>query len=358
MPDTLLTIRTSVLGFMRGDLALATDVPLVNEAINDALSSIWNKMLLTQYERLFGLTGGGQPYSFSAPAGAQRVQLVSINDPMVPPVVGTVAGGALAARNYLVAFSYVTESGTETLASLTAPIVVPANSLATVTAPAYQAGFPIYGYNVYATGPSDLAQNLVLQNQNPIQMGVNYTEPLTGFQDYGTQVPGPPAYVFDQIPPTVNSTGDNIAWVEHLEIQTSDTLLRAWNQVGLDSEVMRRMARTLSTASEYQHYVWDLIGNNVIEIRPPLGLSFTPRYWPVVRPRRIAYDQGEIPYVYINGVREFIVSKAVADLKLTLEEYIAAGQWGTKADKAALQVQLSLLAENNRKDQRIVPHLW
>jgi hypothetical protein len=355
MADTLATVRQSVLNWLRGDYVLATDVPLVNEAINDALETIWNKMVITQYERMFG---ANSPISFNAPAGSQRVTLVSIADPTIAPVVAAVAGGTLGARNYQIAYTYVTESGSETNPSPYSPLAVGANQLAKVTSPAYEGGFKVFGYNVYSTGVSNDLDQVALQNQNPVPIGVPFTEPVAGFQDLGAVIPGPPQQQWDQPPPLSNTTGDNIAWIEHLEVITSDTLMRAWNQVSLDSEVMRRMARTLSTASEYQHYVWDLINGNVIEFRPPLGLSFSPRYWPVVKVRRLAYDQAEMPYININGVREFIVAKAVAALKLGVEEYLASQAWDQKAGAKALEVQIALLAENWKKDSRIVPHLW
>lgn len=358
MADTLKTIRTSVLNWLRGDYALSTDVPLVNEAINDALESIWNKMVITQYERMFG---ANSPVSFNAPAGVQRVTLVSIADPAIAPAVAGVVGGALIARNYQLGYTFVTESGSETKLSPLAGgggvgLLIPIGQLAQVTSPAFETGFQVYGYNVYSSGLSNNPDQMAKQNQDPIQIGTNFTEPLTGFQDLGSQAVS--GSVFDQPPPLANATGDNIAWIEHLEVITSDTLMRAWNQVSMDSEVMRRMARTLSSASEYQHYVWDLINGNIVEFRPPLGLAFSPRYWPVVKVRRLAYDQAQIPYVQINGVREYVVNKAVAALKLGVDEYLAFQAWDGKANAKVLEVQIALLAENWKKDTRIVPHLW
>lgn len=328
---------------------------MVNEAINDALESIWNKMVITQYERMFG---ANSPITFNAPAGAQRVTLVSIADPAVGPNVSITGGGALPVRNYKLGYTYVTESGSETKLSPINSSNILANQLAQIASPAYEAGFQIFGYNIYSSGVSNDVDQMALQNQNPINIGVNFTEPVTGFQDLGTNLPGPPPQEWDQPPPLANTTGDNIAWIEHLEIITSDTLMRAWNQVSMDSEVMRRMARTLSSASEYQHYVWDLINGNIIEFRPPLGLAFSPRYWPVVKVRRLAYDQAIVPYTNINGVREYVVAKAVAALKLGVEEYLAFQAWDGKANAKALEVQIALLAENWKKDTRIVPHLW
>jgi hypothetical protein len=346
MPDTLLTIRQSVLNWLRGDYTASTDIPTLNEAINDALSKIWNKMIITQYERFMGPTS---PLTFVAPIGAQRVTLTSIADPTVPLPLTTILGGALGTRTYQIQYTYVTESGSETNPSAIQSLTIPSLSIGAFGLPA-PPSTPAFGWNLYSSGASNLASNIVLQNQNPLPLNIGFVEPFAGFQDYGS-----PNY--DQLPPTANATGDNIAWIEHMEIQTSDTLFRAWNQMGIDASLMRGYAATLSSASEYQRYAWDLINGNIVEFRPILGSTFNPRYWPIVKVRRLAYDQAEMPYMNINGVREFIVSRAVADLKLGVDEYIANENWGKKAELAAMDVQMALLQENWKKDTRVAPHL-
>ena len=143
-----------------------------------------------------------------------------------------------------------------------------------------------------------------------------------------------------------------------MEIRTSDTLLRAWNQVDIDSEVMRRMARTLSSASEYQSYVWELDNNGVLEFRPMTGLNFQPRYWYVAKPRRLRYDQAPIPYVSIAGVHRFIKLQAKADLWLGVDEYIKSDGAQQRAGSQKQDIQMALMMELWKKNMRVVPHLW
>jgi len=159
-------------------------------------------------------------------------------------------------------------------------------------------------------------------------------------------------------PPSENSTADNIAYITHLEVRTSDTLLRAWNQYDIDSEIMRRYGRTLSSASEYQTYVWDLINGNRFEVRPAAGLQFNPRYFYVAKPRRLRYDQAEIPYVQITGVHEFLVNKAVSRLKLALDEYLAQQAWSADTETVRMSILRALTQENWNKSTRIQPHLF
>ncbi len=343
MTDTLKSLRNEIQLECRGDFSGSVDEDsLVNAAINDAIESIWIAMMQVQLAKFFG---ADSPVSFTLNQGAERYRIVSIVDPTVAPVVTQVAGGALVdGVQFTVGYTLVTESGSETLLSpttLTAARIN--NNLFQVVSPANPG--TAFGYNVYA-GP---AGQLALQNQQPIPFGTNYTEPVTEWQGYPT---------FEQTPPLSNSTADNLSWIEHLEVRTSDTLLRAWNQVDIDSEVMRRMARTLSTASEYQHYVWELTGNGVLEFRPQLGSNFTPRYWYVAKPRRLRYDQADVPYVGIMGVHKYLKCQAKSDLYLGVNEFINSDKWEAKAAAEKSQIQMALLQELWSKNTRVVPHLF
>jgi len=343
MIDTLKSLRTEIQLECRGDFSGSPDEDsIVNAAISDAVETIWLSMMQCHLAKFFG---ADSPVTFNLAQGVERFRIVSIVDPIVAPTVNQVAGGALVdAVVFNVGYTLVTESGSETLLS---PLTVTAartnNNVFQVVSPVNPG--TALGYNVYA-GP---AGQLALQNQQPIPFGTNYTEPVTEWQGYPT---------FEQTPPLSNSTADNLSWIRHLEVRTSDTLLRAWNQVDIDSEVMRRMARTLSTASEFQHYVWELTNNGVLEFRPALGSAFSPRYWYIAKPRRLRYDQAEIPYVSITGVHKFIKVQAKSDLYLTVNEFMNSQGWQQKADKEKMDIQMALMMETWAKNTRVVPHLF
>lgn len=343
MVDTLKSMRAEIQLECRGDFSGSPDEDtIVNAAINDAMETIWTAMMQCHLAKFFG---ADSPVSFSLPANTERYRIVSITDPAIAPVVNQVAGGALNdAAVFSVGYTLVTESGSETnLSPLAVTAARNANNLFQVVAPANPG--TAFGYNVYA-GP---AGQLALQNQQPIPFGTNYTEPVTEWQGYPT---------FEQTPPLTNTTADNLSWIEHLEIRTSDTLLRAWNQADIDSLVMRRMAATTPTASEYQTYTWELTGNGVLEFRPMTGLAFNPRYWYVSKPRRLRYDQAQIPYVSIVGVHKFIKAQAKADLYLGVNEFMNGQGWEQKADKEKQGIQMSLMMESWNKNTRVVPYLW
>jgi len=343
MPDTLGSIRAEIQRESRGDFSGSYDEDQnVNSAVNDAIESAWNFMMQVNLARFFG---ADSPVTFQLGINTERVQLVSIQDPTVAPTVNQVAGGNLAdAAQFYVGYTLVTESGSETLLSPTTFTVARINNnLFQVVAPVNPGN--AFGYNVYAGTALD---NMALQNNIPIQF-TPYTEPGTEWQPYS---------VNETVLPLQNTTADNLSWIRHMEIRTSDTLLRAWNQYDIDSEVMRRMARTLSTASEYQHYVWELDNTGTLEFRPMTGLNFSPRYWYVAKPRRLRYDAAIMPYMNIPGVRRYIKAQAKQDLYLGVNEFLNSQGWQQTAAYEKGEIQNSLMQEAIGKNSRVVPYLW
>lgn len=345
MADTLKSLRVEVINWLRGDMDADEDIPLVNSAINDAIERAWIGMMQVQLARF---VGADSPVTFTLPSGAERVQLVSILDPVTGPTLGTIAGGALAGpRTINCVFTYVTESGAETLASPAVQQIVAANNLLTARLPSQANIASALGWNLYAAVAPDA--NLALQNQEPLPFNVTFNEPITGVVDYAQ---------YQQTVPLKNNTADNISWIMHMEVRTSDTLLRSWNQSDIDSMLFRQFARTLSSASEYQAYAWDLLNGNRLEFRPQTGAAFTPRYFYIAKPRRLRYDQADIPYLEIGGVREFYTNYAISKLKLSLDEYLAFQAWSQGAAQQLLDVKLGLTQENYGKNNRIAPHLY
>lgn len=341
--ETLGSLAANVTRRLRGDFLDQDGQQQIRDDINAAIASIWMTMMLVTVRRIIG---ADSPVTLSLASGIQSQNLVAITDPTNLLTFGAVvAGGALGARSYQMQFTYVTESGSETLPCPLATTAVTANHLAQVVPPAAVA--QAIGWNLYA-GINELA----LQNQQPLPFGINAIEPAVGFQDYPT---------YQQVPPTTNSTADNLSYIKHLEVPLPDqnqTLYQAWNQYDLDSGPMRKAARTYSSSSPYQLYVWDLINGKQLQFRPVLGTAFTARYWYIVKPRRLRYDQAEIPFQQITGVQDFIMYYALKMAKLTLEEYLAAEGWDAQVDKKRMEIEMSLLQENWNADQRVTPFMY
>lgn len=343
--DTLGTIRNEVVGWLRGDFDSPSDVPILNAAINDAIEAIWMSMIRAKLNRF---VGNDSPVTFQLPANTERVNLIAITDPVAGPVLGQVAiAGIAGPRTLNAAYTYVTESGSETLPSPTVQLVVNNGNLLTAQLPNVAPVAQAIGWNLYtSTNPNAV---LALQNDTPLAFAQVFQEDPQGVIDY------PDA---QQQVPVTNRTADNVSWIRHLEIRTSDTLLRSWNQADIDSMLFRQFARTLSSASEYQAYVWDLINGKQLEFRPMTGSAFTPRYFYIAKPRRLRYDQAEIPYTDITGVHEYVVAKAMQKMKLAGDEYLAMQGWQGLAGEAEMKVLGALTTEDWSRDVRIAPHLY
>lgn len=336
--DTLKSMRGEITRWLRGDLIDTDGQSQINDAINNGIERFWTRAMQVQISRFLG---SDSPVSFTIAPLTERVRLVNIQDPTTQIVAGIQVSGGLPDRTYSLGYTYLTESGSETLQSPIRMWHANAGELVTVTAPASVAG--ALGWNLYAG-----QQNQALQNQNPLPFNVTLNEPATGYRDYPE---------FQQIPPTVNKTADNIAYIQHMELQLTDGTKKAWNQYEIDSDVMRALSSIYPSASEYATYAWDLIDGDVIELRPPAGTTMNPRYWYVKKPRRLRYDQADLPYPSITGLHEYLVDYAISMCKLSLEEYGASKNWSTKADEAMLGLLLAMNTENLTKNRFITPHL-
>lgn len=354
-PATLGSKAAEVTRWLKGDLRRPDGQAQIRDAINDAIASIWESMMQFQLARF---VGSDAPVNFTLNSGAERMQFVSVADPTAP--FGLVAGqpapgNPLPTRQYNLAYTYVTESGSETNLSPVTVNTTPNGFLAAIQYVGPPPGGGAIGWNLYA------GLNLMgLQNKQPIPFApfiseggpapgvpIYYVEPAAGFQDA-------PA---TQIPPTSNTTYDNLAYILHLESILPDGTKLAWNQTDLDSAKMRSMAAIFPTASVYQNYAWDLINGNTIEIRPAAGMTLTPRYWYVAKPRRIRYDSFPIPYLQISGVDEFVRNYALALCKLSLDEYLAHQAWTGLAEQKRNSILLALNQENWGKNTRVTPYL-
>jgi len=334
-PETLGSMRAKIYLWLMGD-AQGQD-ELINDALNAAIKSGYNFMMLYQLSRFMPETG---PVTFTLSQGTEQTQIITIPNPTAAPTGATVVAGALPLRTYLVSYTYVTESGSETLPSPVLTLVVPLNDLAAITAP--PPPFPdtsVIGWNCYAGQNSP-----ALQNDQPLSFGVAYQEPTTGFQDYPTS---------QKTPPTYNTTADNIAYINHLELQQPNGLWSAWNQADIDSILMRRYAATIPMASQYQSHAWDLINGNTLWIRPAPGLTVTPRYFYVSKPRTLRYDQALIPYQSVTGFTDYVKYKTLMDVKLALDEYLSNEGWKTARDEAKLEIINNLTQQNWAKNDRI-----
>lgn len=339
-------LKTSTENWMKESV----DDALLSDACNDASESL--ALSIIQFRLgLFmgGMNNQSNPVTLSIAAGVERLQLTSLADPTLPPAPGQNAGGTLPGFGPITfAYTWVTESGSETKLSPTGQVTRLANHQISVPILTGNSPAGTYGYNIYAA-----ANNAawVKQNTEPLDLNVlNWLEPAdTGVNLDATNGSGSA--------PTQNTTGDNIMMIDHLETQMPDGTWKAYNAADLDSEMMRRAARTISSTSPYQNYYWDLLGNQ-LEIRPLTGTALSSRYFFVAKPRRMKYDNAVLPFESVSGAALQLRCFAISLLKLASEEYQASNLWAQKASGEEMKILKSLNVANRNRNDRITPYIY
>ncbi len=336
MNDTLGSLKVEVREWMEEETLSDTKC---NSAINDGIESLWMTLLRATVSMFVG-----GPISLSIESGTEGVILVSIVDPTVAPVVSDVAASdaALASHTVDVAYTFVTESGSETMLSPVTTHTTGVGLLAAVHPPTLVTG--AMGWNLYAR--SFGTGSLVKQNEAPLEFlntgGAYVYEPETGY----INDPGLPQ------PPTENTTGDDICFIKHLEAQMPDQGWKAYDSVDIHSLAMRRLARNVASSSEYQGYAWDLVNQRQLEFRPQTATAWSPRYFYIKRPRRLRYDNAPLPFLTVPSTA-FLRYFAMSRLSITIREYEAAKAWAEVAEAERTRLELAVLQMNSVKNEYI-----
>lgn len=313
------------------------DADLLTDAVNDAVESLWRSILLVS----LGQFMQGPVTNLQIAAGSERAQIISILDPTVAPVPTQIAGGTLASRTINFYRTLVTESGSETLPSPMGTIVTTLNFLAQCPPPVYVSG--ALGWNVYATlGDGRPAK----QNDAPLSFSTTYREPDdTGVQD----APNLPS------PPIVNGTADNIFYIRLMQVQNQDGTFTTWQAGNIDDLLMLRASRSIAAASTYQGYAYDVLNGSQLEIRPAAGQALSPRYFFVVKPRRMLYDNATLPFTNISST-EFLKLYVGAQLDLSNHEYTGYNLKSSKAERIRLEIVQGLNTQATVKQRTITPY--
>jgi hypothetical protein len=310
---------------------------LMGDVCNDAVESLWRSILLVS----LGQFMGGPVTSLSIAAGSERQTIIAVADPLVAPVCGQVANpNSLGARTIDVCYTLVTDSGSETLQSPTTILPVADMFSLDVTPPTYVS--TVIGWNLYACLHDG---RMALQNDQPLGFSTHYQEPQdTGISD----APDLPS------PPLVNNTADNIFYIRLLQVQNPDSTWTTWQAGDLDGLLMSRASKSVASSSTFQGYAYDVINSNQIEIRPAAGTTLNPRYFYVVKPRRLRYDNSIIPFTTIAAT-EFLKMYADAALDLSNHEYTGYGMKAKKAEAIRQEILQGLNTQSTTKQKSITP---
>lgn len=272
------------------------DADLGMSAINDAVESLFSTVAQARIEEFVGA-----PVSVQFAAGTERKSLVSITDPAGAPTLQQVLGGTFGGRTNLSAyFTLVTESGSETLPSPAGTIAnVNGGNVGKVLSPARVDG--AVGWNCYAGYNIADSTQAVRRNDEPLGFGEDLTEDIAQGWD-GEGAPEDGAY-----PPLVNTTADDITYIQRMEVLQSDGKTYVpWSQADITSVLWSRVSGQIASTSSGESYVYDLLSGNTVEIRPMLGTTINARYFYVKKPRRVLFTDFNLPFTNISEAVPFL----------------------------------------------------
>lgn len=309
------------------------DADTVNDAINDALESLWQTVSLASLSRF--TTG---PVTQTVMAGSTQLAIVSIADPEVYLQVGTTPGGGLPARTLSFAFSYVTDSGSETRLSLSQVSEADAAQLFVAQAPVPVA--QAIGWNLFA----GVAGRFTRQNISPLPFDVTWIEPPFG----ATSSPD------GSFPQPFNNTADNIQAIKRISASNISGTKSRWRQGDVTSLLFSEMEGRLQSNSTFTSRAYDLIDNRVVEIRPAGQIDVDVDLYYLVKPRRLRFPQSTLPFLSL-GVQGYLRNEALADILLSLGEDEEAAARQSKADHERQRITLSVLGDNWDKNNIVRP---
>lgn len=311
------------------------DADVLADAINDAIESLWMAASLATLSKFVG-----RPIQQLIPSQSQEFQLISLPDPTDYLEPGAIVSGALPARQYTVAYSLVTDSGTETLPCSEVVANLDANTLLAVPPPPSPAD--ACGWNLYA----GVNGHIILQNPTPNPFNRTWIEPPLGI----SLAPDGPQ------PRTVNNTGDNIFSITRIDIANQDQTLTNWLQTTIGSSAFTMFQNRYPLASTFPRHAYDLISNGTVEFRPAAGTDLDATLFYIVRPRRLRFPISRLPFTSFAS-QPYIFRQALADVLLSLNEDDTADRWEKKAAQSKLEVVMSIVGESWDRNTTVKPYM-
>lgn len=325
--NTVGQLVASIIKWMREDI----DESLVIEAVSDSVVSLWETLVLINLSEYLG----GSVTAEFAPA-SDHADVVSIPDPVTEPGVVQEAGGELPDRVLTsLQFTWVTDSGSETLPSPNAALIARtllANFKARVTTGVAFGSLPnnAVGWNLYAYG--------IKQNDVPIGINEMWYEPDTGFRIEGG----------DGLP-TANTTGDDVWYIRTMSVD-SEQGLRNWEATEIGSNLWNTFSRFRQSNGVH---VYDFDGSRILA-QPAVASGLSVNYFYVKRPRALLFKNSTVPFRHPGAV-QFIKYNAQSLLHLSNHEYQASREWGMKAEGARMQIAVSANKKNVAKNVSVKP---
>lgn len=339
----------STIGALAQRIIDDVDEPISDRRLNslyghlgDAIESIWMSALLATLSKF---TKG----PVTQVVTNQTTNIESVANPAAGPTVGQQVSGALLARTAYFSYILVTESGSTTKLSPLTTKAISANNTATVAPPLNPSTQDIpegvIGWHVFAgynpDGSDQGQQSLV-----PLLLNQSWYEPPAGI----TQAPGAPA------PPSINNTGDNIFAIDRIDVQNVDQTWTNWLQANIGSTWFTEFQHKIATTTTWMPFVYDLIDNRQLEVRPQPAQPMSAVYFYIHKPRRPRYPQARLPFTSF-ACQHFLYCWGMGKLLRTIYEFEASDRWLKDAEAERMRIVLQIAQGNWNKDTTVRPFM-
>jgi hypothetical protein len=311
--------------------------------IGDGIESIWMSAMLATLSKF--VKG-----PVTQIVTQQTTNIVSVPDPVDGGfVVSQIPGGNLPARTVYFSFCLVTESGSTTAISPLRSQLIAANFLSYIPSPLNPSSQTIpegvigwYMFAGYNPDGSDQGQ------QSPVPLLFNQTwyEPPAGL----TQAPNAPA------PPSINTTGDNIFAINRIDVMNEDKTWTNWIQSNIGGTWWTEFQHKIATTTTWMPFVYDLIDNRQLEVRPAPADSLSAVYFYVHKPRRPRFPQSRLPFTSF-ACQGFLYTWGMARFLRSIYEFEASDRWAKDAEAERLRIVLQIGQGNWNRDSTIRPFM-
>ena len=304
--------------------------------LGDAIESIWMSAMLATLSKF---TKGPVTQIVTR----QTTNIISIPDPTGNLVITQQAGGNLGNRQLYLTYCYVTESGSTTGISVLGELNVSTNHIAIVAPPPLvQDAIGWYLFAGYYSTGLDLGQ----QSLVPLLFNQTWYEPPVGI----TPGPGAPA------PPSINTTGDNIFAIDRIDIQNVDQTWTNWLQANISSTWFTEFQHKIATTTTWMPFVYDLIDNRQLEVRPQPAQPMSAVYFYIHKPRRPRYPQARLPFTSF-ACQHFLYCWGMGKLLRTIYEFEASDRWLKDAEGERMRIILQINQGSWNKDTTVRPFM-
>jgi hypothetical protein len=157
---------------------------------------------------------------------------------------------------------------------------------------------------------------------------------------------------------------DELAYIKEVTVRSDNGTLRTWQAAELGGEWMKRAQREVASTSSSSPYVYDVLTNSTMEVRPAAGTTLTPSFFYVRKVKRMIVgaspagdDDSPLPFGSYVASWPYIKYKSMSLIQAVLKEWAASQYWDGMAERQKGEAQQVANQQNVQRQRTIVPFM-